>query len=98
MKVGVIGTGWGLRLIEELCVLDVVPHLIYGHKNRDKLERHNFTESVGKVFEQCDAVICAVPPHFNLEMVTKAALSNTNIFIHCKFSYSFCYFIPIALR
>lgn len=81
MKVGVIGTGWGLRLILSLAKLGVVPELVYGHKNRNVLQHLNFTEDVDDVFRKCDAVICAVPPTANLIMTTRAAYYDTALFV-----------------
>ncbi len=80
MKVGVIGTGWGLRLIESLVKMDVEPYLIYGHRNREHLTYLNFTEDVDEVFDECDAVITAVPPKLNFDMACKAGITNTHIF------------------
>lgn len=81
MKVGVIGTGWGLRLIESLAKLDVKPIIVMGHKNRGKLQHLNFTEEVDEVFRICDSVITAVPPQFNLSMTSRASFYNTNLFV-----------------
>lgn len=81
MKVGVIGTGWGLRLIKTLDGLDAAPTLIYGHKNRGQLKQYTFTENIDEVFEVCDAVVVAVPPDLNIEMVRRAGKTNTNIFV-----------------
>lgn len=81
MKVGVIGTGWGLRLILSLAKLGIIPELVYGHRNRNVLQHLTFTEEVGDVFRECDAVIAAVPPAVNLEMTTRAAYCNTSLFV-----------------
>lgn len=81
MKVGVIGTGWGLRLIESLGKLGVEPILVYGHQNRGKLLHLNFTEDVEEVFRVSDTVICAVPPTANLVMTTRAAYFDTALFV-----------------
>lgn len=81
MKVGVIGTGWGLRLIKTLVDMGIEPALVYGHKNREHLTYLNFTEDVDEVFDVCDAVVCAVPPHLNIEMVKKAGTASTGLFV-----------------
>lgn len=81
MKVGVIGTGWGARLIETLVKIDVEPALIYGHKNRERLKGYSFTENIDEVFEVCNTVVAAVPACVNSSLAVTAAKFNTNLFV-----------------
>ena len=84
MKLSVIGSGgWGSRAIPKFHHLCGV-HLVYGHKNREKLHDElgiTFTEDIDELIEQSDAVMVAAPPLVHYELGKKVLAAGKDLWM-----------------
>lgn len=84
MRLSVIGSGgWGNRLIRKFHGLCDI-HLVYGHKNRQQLQSElgiKFTEDIGDLIEQSDAVAVATPPQTHYEIGMKVLTAGKDLWV-----------------
>ncbi len=84
MKLSVIGSGgWGRRIIPKFHSLCGV-HLIYGHKNREQLQKElgvDFTENVDELIAESDAVVVAAPPQIHYELGRKVLSAGKDLWM-----------------
>jgi len=84
MKISVIGSGgWGVRVVPKLCDLCGV-HLVYGHKNREKLQTEfgaKFTEDIDELIGQSDAVVIASPPQTHYKLGKKILSAGKDLWV-----------------
>ena len=84
MKLSVIGSGgWGRRVIPKFSNLCGV-HLVYGHKNRQQLQKElgvDFTEDIDELIAQSDAVVVAAPPQMHYELGMKVLTAGKDLWM-----------------
>lgn len=84
MKLSVIGSGgWGRRIIPKFHNLCGV-HLVYGHKNREQLQRElgiDFTEDIDDLIDRSDAVVIAAPPQVHYELGKKVLTAGKDLWM-----------------
>ena len=84
MKLSVIGSGgWGSRAIPKFHDLCGV-HLVYGHKNREKLQKElgvTFTEDIDDLIDQSDVVMVAAPPMVHYELGKKVLAAGKDLWM-----------------
>ncbi len=92
MKFSVIGSGgWGVRVVPKLCELCGV-HLVYGHKNREKLQSEfgvKFTEDIDDLIDQSDAVVIAAPPQTHYELGKKVLSAGKDLWMEKPMAMNF---------
>lgn len=84
MKLSVVGSGgWGRRVIPKFYGLCGV-HLVYGHKNREQLQKElgvDFTEDIDELIAQSDAVVIASPPQTHYELGKKVLTAGKDLWM-----------------
>jgi predicted dehydrogenase len=59
-------------------------HLVYGHQNRDQIQRDlgvNFTEDIDELIDQSDAVVVAAPPMVHYELGKKVLTAGKDLWV-----------------
>jgi len=85
MKLSIIGSGdWGSILIEKFeSLLTEGVHLVYGHQNIDYYHEEGieFTEDIGKLMDESDAVVIASPPETHFDLAYAALQSDCHVWV-----------------
>ena len=85
MKLSIIGSGhWGSILISKFN--ELLPegiHLVYGHQNIDYFHEEgiSFTEDIGKLMDESDAVVIASPPESHFSLAYMALENNCHVWV-----------------